>query len=178
MCSARAITPMKCCFSSCPFAGIIVHGKMAMRPTGAYICALGLLILSAVVSAAVEQAVHARMKNEISGRLDRASAQLDRTFHSLSTDTLADARTALEGYSAELRQLKVGIEMLRINESESQFVSGLLDGLDLQIGRLDALKIKVRPDMLASLLDAVKQLSETIRTLRQKWERTLRKTHQ
>jgi DnaJ-domain-containing protein 1 len=152
---------------------------MAMKPTGASLCARTLLILSALVSAAAdERVVHARMKNEISDRLERASTQLDRTLNSLHTDNFADARTALKGYSAELRQLKVGIEMLRIKESESEFVSSLLDGLDLQISRLDALKIKVQPDMLAALLDAIKQLSGTIRTLRQKWERTLRKTHQ
>lgn len=173
---AGQIAGMNCCSQLVPFPPAFMRFTIVMRRAGAFLVHSLLLIFAAPVFAAAEgQAAHTLMKDRVSDRLERASVQLERTLDSLRKDNFATARTALKGYSGELRQLGIEIEKLPMDQSESEFVSGLLDGLDLQIGRLDVVKANVQPNMRPALLDAIKQLRRTMQTLIQKWGRIVSK---
>lgn len=112
--------------------------------------------------------------NRVSTSVDRASSELERAVDSVRSGNSPGVKAALQNYSRQLTSARTDIARLRVGESEYGFVTSLLDGLDVHISRLEALKAKVHPNQRSALSEAIKQLRRTLQLLTQKVERTSR----
>lgn len=102
--------------------------------------------------------------------LDRSSAQLERLVVAIQKGTPAEVDEALKLYTREFSQFHVAMAKLRIGKQEIGFAARVVNELDSQIARLEALHQNLQPGRAAAFGEAVSHLKSALQVITQKLE--------
>lgn len=141
---------------------------------------IGILVSTALITHRMEAEQTAARPNPASSEqilrlLDHASAQLDALVESIGQNDEEKVRNALKDYTRELSRFHVEFGKLRPRKKDMEFLSSVVDRLDLQVSSLEAVIQKFHPDHQAALSEALNHLRSAVQMAQQKLDPKTRK---
>lgn len=100
--------------------------------------------------------------------LERSSAQLERLVAAIQKGTAAEVDEALKRYTRAFSQFQVMMAKLRIGRQELGFATRIVDGLDSQISRLEAVREDLQPSRAVAVSEALSHLKSALKMITQK----------
>lgn len=100
--------------------------------------------------------------------LDRSSSALDRLVSAIQNGTSTEIDGALKEYTREFSQFHVTMAKLRIGKQELGFAAHVVNEIESQISRLEALGPNLQPARAVAFGEAVSHLKSALQAITQK----------
>lgn len=128
---------------------------------------LGIWVAAAQTSPTDEDSAPASTLQRAALYLDRSSTQFDRLLVAIHNGTAADVDEAFKQYTREFSQFHVTMAKLRIGKQELGFAVGVVDELNSQISRLEALHQNLKPSRAVAFGEALSHLKSALQMITQ-----------